>query len=167
MTGGALNRSVRGLFSKGLLLQIGMQQQQTECISVSWNIAIVAVLTDFTNMAVMLSDLLRNLTFNISAHCTQVSDQCPLGLLLPNHFQTSHVSCGWWEEEIYWFWVKRSKVKVNFGTLCIRPCGHDSDYSFCPITFKFHMHIYHNERRNPIDFGLRGQRSRSTLALYV
>ena len=81
MTGGALNRSVRGLFSKGLLLQIGMQQQQTECISVSWNIAIVAVLTDFTNMSVMLSDLLRNLTFNRSAHCTQVSDQCPLGLL--------------------------------------------------------------------------------------
>ena len=52
------------------------------CI-LNWNIAIVAVLTqsDFTNMAVMLSDLLRNLTFNRSAHCTQVSDQCPLGLL--------------------------------------------------------------------------------------
>ena len=32
-------------------------------------------------MAVMLSDLLRNLTFNRSAHCTQVSNQCPLGLL--------------------------------------------------------------------------------------
>ena len=32
-------------------------------------------------MAVMLSDLLRNLTFNRSAHCTQASDQCPLGLL--------------------------------------------------------------------------------------
>ena len=40
-----------------------------------------AVRTDFTNMAVMLSDFLRNLTFNRSAHCTQVSDQCPLGLL--------------------------------------------------------------------------------------
>ena len=54
----------------------------------NWNIAIVAVLTDFANMAVVLSDLLRNLTFNRSAHCTQVSDQCPLGLLffklLPN-----------------------------------------------------------------------------------
>ena len=47
----------------------------------NWNIAIVAVLTDFTNMAVMLSDLLRNLTFNRSAHCTLVSDQCPLVLL--------------------------------------------------------------------------------------
>ena len=45
------------------------------------------------------------------------------------------------------------------------PCGHDSDYSFCPISFKLHMHICHDERRNPIDFGSRGQRSRSTLAL--
>ena len=48
----------------------------------NWNIAVVAVLIDFTNMAVMLSGLLRNLTFNSSAHGTQVSDQCPLGLLL-------------------------------------------------------------------------------------
>ena len=45
------------------------------------------------------------------------------------------------------------------------PCGHDSDYSFCLINFKLHMHIRHDERRNPIDFGSRGQRSRSTLAL--
>ena len=28
-------------------------------------------------------------------------------------------------------------------------------------------HIYHDEKRNPIDFGSRGQRSRSTLALFV
>ena len=69
------------------------------------------------------------------------------------------------DEEPYWFWVTGSKVKV--GTLCIRPCGHNSDYSFCPITFKLHMHIHHVERRNPIDFGSRGQRSRSTLALCV
>ena len=28
-----------------------------------------------------------------------------------------------------------SKVKVNFGTLCIRPCGHNTDYTCCsPIT---------------------------------
>ena len=58
---------------------------------------------------------------------------------LPNHFQTSLVSCGWWDEEPYWFWVTGSKVRVNFGTLCIRPCGHDTDYSFCPITLKLHM----------------------------
>ena len=51
----------------------------------NWNITIVAVLTDFTNMTVMLSDLLRNLTFNRSTDCTQVSDQCPLGLLLSCH----------------------------------------------------------------------------------
>ena len=78
------NGSMRGLFSKGLLLQIGMQQQQTECILISWiEISwLFAVRTDFTNLTVMLSDLLRNLTFDRSAHCTQVSDQCPLGLLL-------------------------------------------------------------------------------------
>ena len=117
----------------------------------------------------LINHLLRNLAFNrsTSAHCTQVSDQCPLGLLFPNHFQTSHVSCGWWEEESYWFWVTGSKVKVNCGTLCIRPCGHDSHYSFCPITFKLHMEVVDDERRNPIDFGSRGQRSRSTVTLYL
>ena len=58
---------------------------------------------------------------------------------LPNYFQTSHAHSPWWEEGPYWFWFMGSKVKVNFGTLCIRPCGHDTDYSFCPITFKLHM----------------------------
>ena len=56
--------------------------------------------------------------------------------LLQKHFQTSHVSCGWWEEEPYWFWVTGSKVKVNFGTLCIRPCGQDTDYSFVSSHFQ-------------------------------
>ena len=37
------------------------------------------------------------------------------------------------------------------------PCGHNSYYSFCPITFKLHMHIRHDERKNPIDFGSRDQ----------
>ena len=69
--------------------------------------------------------------------------------------QTPHAHSPWWEEEPYWFWVTGSKVKVNFGTLCIRPCGHDTDYSFCPITYKLHMHIHHDVRRNPIDFGSR------------
>ena len=36
------------------------------------------------------------------------------------------------------------------------PCGYDSDYSFYPINFKLHMHIRHDERRDPIDFGSRG-----------
>ena len=52
----------------------------------------------------------------------------------------------------YWFLVTGSKVKVNFGTLCIRPCGHDTYYSFCPITFNLHMTVVDHERRNPIDF---------------
>ena len=33
--------------------------------------------------------LLRNLTFNRSAHCTQVSDQCPLGLLFLSTHHTA------------------------------------------------------------------------------
>ena len=93
--------------------------------------------------------------------------------LYSDHFQTSHVSCRWWEEEPYWFVVTGSKVKVKFGILCIKPCGHncalpcrhDTDNSSCLITFKLHMEVVDNERRNPIDCGSRGQRSRSTLAL--
>ena len=64
------------------------------------------------------------------------------------HFQTVHACCEWWEEEPCWFLVTWLKVKVNFGTLCIKPSGHDTDYSFCPITFKLHMHIIYDERRN-------------------
>ena len=51
--------------------------------------------------------------------------------------------------------VTWSKVKVNFGTLCITPCGQDTDYSFCPITFKLHIEVVDGERRNPVDFGSR------------
>ena len=29
--------------------------------------------------------------------------------------------------------------KVNFGTLGIKPCGHDTEYSFSPIIFKLHI----------------------------
>ena len=49
----------------------------------------------------------------------------------------------------------------------ILPCGHDRNYSFCPITFKLHMWVVDDERRNPIDLGSQGQRWRSTLALCV
>ena len=56
---------------------------------------------------------------------------------LPNHFQTSHVRCGWWEVEFYWFWVTGSKVKVNIGNLCKRPCGHDTDLIFAQSLSNF------------------------------
>ena len=59
------------------------------------------------------------------------------------------------------------KVKVISGTLCMKPCGHDTDYSFTPITFKLHISVVDDEKRNPIDFGSRGQRSRSSLVLCV
>ena len=55
--------------------------------------------------------------------------------LLPDHFQLSYARCTWWEEEPYWCWVTVSKVKVKFGTLCIKPCGHDACHSFYPITW--------------------------------
>ena len=80
-----------------------------------------------------------------------------------NLFQTSHVSCWSWEEGPYWFWVTGSKVKVNFGTLCIRPCGHNTDHSLSWITFKLHMSLLDDMGGNPIDFGSQGQRSSSIL----
>ena len=96
------NRSMRGLFSKGLLLQIGMQQQQTEGIPVSWTeiSRLFAVQTDLINMAVKLSDLLRNLTFNRSSHCTQVSDPFPLGLL----FNFLWRFCHWTYSDLFLFY---------------------------------------------------------------
>ena len=63
--------------------------------------------------------------------------------------------------------IAESKVDVNIGTLCISPCGHDTDYSYSPISFRLHMSVVDDERRNPIDFGSWGHRSRSSLALCV
>ena len=40
---------------------------------------------------------------------------------------------------------------------CIKYCGHDTDYSFCLITFKLHMQVVDDERMNPIDFWSKGQ----------
>ena len=42
-------------------------------------------------------------------------------------------------------------VRVSVKDL---PCRHDTDYSFCAITFK--LHIVGDERMNQIDFGSRG-----------
>ena len=55
------------------------------------------------------------------------------------------------------------KVKVNFGTLCIKPFEHDTYYTFGPITFKLHLNVVDNERRNPFGYKSPGQRSRSAL----
>ena len=46
-----------------------------------------------------------------------------------DHRQTLHVSCIWWEEKSYRFWVTGSKVKVIFGTLSIKSCSQDTNYS--------------------------------------
>ena len=51
---------------------------------------------------------------------------------------SKHRFPGWHQREWSWvdtsrieflFWVTGSKVKVNFGTLYIRPCGQDTDFS--------------------------------------
>ena len=36
---------------------------------------------------------------------------------LPDHFQTSHVSCWWWKKEFYWHWVIRSNRQLFFQSL--------------------------------------------------
>ena len=42
----------------------------------------------------------------------------------------------------YWFWVMGSKVMVNFGSLFIKPCRYDTDYSLSPIFFKLHTTVW-------------------------
>ena len=51
---------------------------------------------------------------------------------------------GWMSEWVH-EWVSQS-------VRCALSCGHDTDYSFCPITYKLHLHIVEDERRNTIDF---------------
>ena len=53
-----------------------------------------------------------------------------------------------------------SKVKANFGSQCIRPCGQDKDYSLCQITFKLRMIVVGDEGSNPnliLDHGVKSQ----------
>ena len=47
----------------------------------------------------------------------------------------------------------------------VLPCGHYTNYSFCPITFKLYMHIVDDERRNPIDFGSKVKVNFGTLCI--
>ena len=42
----------------------------------------------------LINHLFRNLTFNRSAHCTRVSDQCPLGFLLNSNYMYTVYSNG-------------------------------------------------------------------------
>ena len=54
------------------------------------------------------------------------------------------------------FEFRGKKVRDNFGTQYIKHCGHDTDYSFCPFTFKLYMQVVNDERRNPVDFWSHG-----------
>ena len=51
----------------------------------------------------------------------------------------------------------------HFGTVCIRHCGHNTNYSLSPIFYKLYMSVADDEGRNPIDSGSQGQRSSSIL----
>ena len=79
----------------------------------------------------------------------------------------SNFTCKLWiiRGGIYWFRLAGSKVKVSFSILYIKPCGHDTDYSFCPLTFKLNMQVVDDERKNTIDLGLWGPRSTVTLCI--
>ena len=86
---------------------------------------------------------------------------------LPNHFQTSHVSCGWWEEKPYWLWVSASKVKVIFGTLFKSLVGRIQITVYVQSLSKFSCRLWMMREGTPLIFCHGGQRSRSTLALCV
>ena len=46
---------------------------------------------------------------------------------------------------------------INFETLTVKPCGHDTGYRFCTITFKLHMKVVvDDEKRDPINFWVMG-----------
>ena len=68
----------------------------------NWNIAIVCRSYWFHKYGSHASDLLRNLTFQGSTRCTQVSDQYPLGLLL------------WTKYGIYFFFRKYISSPVQY-----------------------------------------------------
>ena len=62
-----------------------------------------------------------------------------------NHFQTSLVSCWWWKENPFWFWVTGSNVKVIFYTQSLWTSTYNR---FGPITLKLHMKVVDDEMRN-------------------
>ena len=59
---------------------------------------------------------------------------------LPDRFQTSHVSCSWSGEVPIYFGSQGQMSRSTLALrLSIKPCGHDTGYCFCPITFKIHL----------------------------
>ena len=59
--------------------------------------------------------------------------------------------------------LSRGQRSRSIFALCIRPCGHNTDYSLSSITFKLHMSVVDDEGRNSIDFESQGQWLRSIL----
>ena len=50
-------------------------------------------------------------------------------------------------------------LMCTFGTLCIKPRGHDIDYNFSPITFKLRVSVMDDERGTLLlsGHGVKGQ----------
>ena len=79
---------------------------------------------------------------------------------LPNHFQHSHASCGWWEEEPYWFWIARSKVKVNFNTLKYKTLWVRYRQQFLPNRFQISRAICGWWDEEPFWFWVAGSKAK-------
>ena len=65
------------------------------------NCLLFGVIPQIWQSCFLINHLLRNLNFNRSDHCTQVSDQCPLGLLFKHNLRLS---------------LHYSKLNMNFKT---------------------------------------------------
>ena len=84
---------MRGPFSKRLLLQIGIINKPNASLYPELKYCdclLLGLISQIWQSCFLINHLLRNLTFNRSAHCTQVSDQCPLGLLFHKTCSVRH-----------------------------------------------------------------------------
>ena len=64
----------------------------------------------------LINHLLRNLTFNRSPHCTQVSDQCPLGLLF---FRNYTKKCALLREWCGVYYIAKNRVNNTWNVRVI------------------------------------------------
>ena len=136
MTGGALNRSVRGLF---------LQRTSSSDRNCSSNKPNAPPYPELKYRHCCCSDwfhkygsLLRNLSFNRSAPCTQVSDQCPLGLLLLFSFNIFY-------DDFRWIWchnfVDWQNFKNTIYTKIPRLCFSTEWFLLFSFSFSFFFRV--------------------------
>ena len=92
------NRSMRRPFQKDFFFipECNSNNRMHPRIEISWLFDVRIWQSCF-----LINHLLRNLTFNRSVHCTQVSDQCPLGLLLKHNRCCKGRTTGLWTVKRY------------------------------------------------------------------